>query len=88
MWMKVREIGQGVHHSEVVVEIKTMGGVERIVLDKRAIKNGEIEVGNPLAMRDHGQLLVELPREAMSGAARVWVKQDSLARRQSEARAA
>lgn len=79
MRVKVREVGKGLHSSEVVVEIKTATGKERLVIDERSIDdNDTISVGSPIERRDDGQLLVELPRETMSGAWRVWVKEGSL----------
>ena len=77
MRIKVREVGKGLHPSEVVVEIQTSDGMERLVVDKRTIETNSLSVGNPLRA-DNGKYLVELPRETMSGAWRVWVKQDAL----------
>jgi hypothetical protein len=88
MRIKVRKIGEGLHHSEIVVEIKTVGGIERLVVATRAVEEGSILVGAPLAQKPRGQVLVELPRETMSGAARVWVKQDALIEDKPKARAA
>jgi len=88
MRIKVQKIGEGLHHSEIVVEIKVVGGVERLVVAARAVKDNSILVGAPLAQKGRGQVLVELPRETMSGASRVWVKQDTLIEDKNEVRAA
>ena len=88
MRIKVRKIGEGLHHSEVVVEVKTVGGMERLVVANRALRDNSILVGAPLAQRKRDQVLVELPRETMSGASRVWVKSNNLIMDQSEVRAA
>jgi hypothetical protein len=88
MRIKVRKIGEGVHHSEVVVEVTTVDGIERLVIPARSIHNDSLLVGAPIAIRKRGQILVELPREAMSGASRVWVKPDNVIADKGEARAA
>jgi hypothetical protein len=75
MRLKVREIGKGLHPSEVVVEVSTSTGKERVVVDIRSLTDGSISVGSPLGKKGQDTLLVELPREAMSGTWRVWVKE-------------
>jgi hypothetical protein len=78
MRVKVREIGRGLHPSEVVVEIKTIGGTERLAVDRKSIQDESIFVGwRPLAEK-RGQWLIELPRETMSGTWRVWVRHNEV----------
>ncbi|HEY5049162.1 MAG TPA: hypothetical protein VII49_14190 [Rhizomicrobium sp.] len=78
MRIKVQKIGDGAHHSESVVEIKTTGGgVERLVIATRSLQNNSILVGAPLGHKGK-EVLVELPREAMSGTSRVWVSSKNL----------
>jgi hypothetical protein len=77
MRLKVRKIGKGLHPSEVVVEVTTSTGKERLVVDKRSLEENSLLVGSPIA-EGGDSLLVELPREAMSGAWRVWVKRNLL----------
>lgn len=78
MRVKVREIGPGLHPSEAVVEIRTVGGSERLVVDRKSIQDETIFAGwRPLAEKK-GQWLIELPRETMSGTWRVWVKRDQI----------
>jgi len=86
MRMKVREIGPGLHPSEVVVEVKTIGGPERLVVDRESISDKTLFVGwRPLGDKN-GQWLVELPNETMTGTWRVWVKQkDIIPERQKSA---
>jgi hypothetical protein len=85
MRVKVREIGPGLHPSEVVVEIKAVGGSERLVVDRKSIQNGTIFAGwRPLSEKK-GQWLVELPRETMSGTWRVWVRRDQIEPESQEA---
>jgi hypothetical protein len=75
MRVKVQEIGKGLHPSEVVVQIQTVEGPERLVIDRRSIDNGSIDVEYPVG-RGNGHYLIELPRETMRGAWRVWVAKD------------
>lgn len=77
MRVKVRTIGKGLHPSEVVVEVQTVGGIEQLVVDKRAVRSNSISVGAPLRW-DEGRQLVELPRETTSGQWRIWVKPETL----------
>ncbi len=49
-----------------------------MIVDHRAIEEGTIDVGYPVA-RNNGYLLVELPRETLSGAWRIWIDQDVIA---------
>lgn len=78
MRVKVRTIEKGLHPNEVVVEVQTIGGPERLVVDRRSVKAKSISVGAPLRL-DADHHLVELPRETMNGSWRVWVKRESLA---------
>jgi hypothetical protein len=85
MRMKVREIGPGLHPSEVVVEIQTVTGSERLVVDRDSIFNKTLFIGwRPLAQKN-GQWLVELPSETMSGTWRVWVKRNDILPEMQEA---
>lgn len=77
MRVKVKRVGKGLHPNEVVVEVKTTAGTERLVIDKRALHANSLSVGAPIQEKQ-GQALVELPRETMTGSWRVWVKKDKL----------
>jgi hypothetical protein len=77
MRLLVEEVGKGLHPNEVVVSIKVEGGTERLVVSRRSIKNGSIQVGWPLGEKDNF-ILVELPRETQTGAWRVWVSRKQL----------
>ena len=48
------------------------------MIASRAVKDNSILVGAPVAHKGKDHVLVELPRETMSGASRVWVKEDDL----------
>jgi hypothetical protein len=78
--VKVRTVGDGQHPSEAVVSVNTADGKqEELIVDKRSLEEGWLRVGYPL--RSHsGQFLIELPRETMRGAWRVWVREKELER--------
>jgi hypothetical protein len=85
MRLRVHEVGRGLHPSEVVVEIRTATGAERLAVDRKSIQNRTIFVGwRPLAEK-RGQWLIELPRETMSGTWRVWVKHGEIVSERREA---
>jgi hypothetical protein len=85
MRLKVREVGRGLHPSEVVIEIRTATRPERLAVDRKSIQSGTIFVGwRPLAEK-RGQWLIELPRETMSGTWRVWVKHSEVVAETREA---
>jgi hypothetical protein len=85
MRLKVHEIGRGLHPSEVVVELRTAAGPERLAVDRKSLQNGTLFVGwRPLAEK-RGQWLIELPRETMSGTWRVWVKHNEIVAEPEEA---
>ncbi|HEX4157876.1 MAG TPA: hypothetical protein VHY79_05320 [Rhizomicrobium sp.] len=87
MRVKVRRIGDAMHPSEVVVQVKTIAGNENLVVDKRSIQHDSLAIGAPIARRGENWL-VELPRETMQGAWRVWVKRNALTEDAEEARVA
>jgi len=76
MRLKIEEVGKGLHPSEVVVQVQTAEGKpERLVVDRRSISDGMIDIGYPLR-HDNGHYLIELPHETIGGSWRVWVSQD------------
>lgn len=73
MLIKVTLIAEGPGPSEAVVSIRTNDeAIEEVVLSRRILHDGFIEVGEPLMTRNDAYL-VELPRETMSGRWRIWV---------------
>lgn len=68
MKLQVRKVRDGLHPSEAIVAV----GDERLVVDRRSLVDGRIDIGFPVAQQD-GQYLVELPNETWTGAWRVWV---------------
>lgn len=85
MRVKVKEVGKGLHPSEVVIAIETTEGPERLVVDRRSVKNGTLDVGYPIERRDD-TFLVELPRETTTGSWRVWVPRDRVVPETEDAR--
>lgn len=76
MRVRIEEVRNGLHPSEVVVSVRTTEGMERLVVDRRSIaQNHSIEVGYPIDRREN-LFLVELPRETTTGSWRVWVAED------------
>jgi hypothetical protein len=87
MRVKVQEISEALHPSEVVVQVKTTTGSENLVVDRRSVQDGTLSVGAPVARK--GDIwLIELPRETMRGAWRVWVRRNALTYESGEARVA
>jgi hypothetical protein len=86
MRVKVAEVGEGLHPSEIVVAVKTIDRTENLVVDRRSLKDSTVEIGYPI--RKQGDLyLVELPRETMSGSRRVWVHSDQVFEEEERVRA-
>ncbi|MBU3888602.1 hypothetical protein FM996_12230 [Methylosinus sporium] len=77
MKLRVDKIGDGLHHSEVVVTIHGNDGDESLVIDKRSLKNGYVSVGYPIRFEGNSYL-VELPRETSAGNWRIWVDKNQL----------
>ena len=72
MRVRVRPVGAGSRPQDVVVELTTAIGPQRMVIDGRTIESGSLSVGYPLR-RDDGFVLVALPRQTANGSLRVWV---------------
>ncbi|MBY5520930.1 hypothetical protein HLI18_12620 [Rhizobium laguerreae] len=77
MKVKVTKIGQGAHPSEVIVAVTTTTGSEKLVVHARSIQDNGLDIGYPIN-RDNNNLLVELPRETISGAWRIWVPEGAV----------
>jgi hypothetical protein len=76
--LMVRLIGSGMHPSESLVEISSQEGMEEMIVDTETITNESVEVSFPIAQRNGSGVLVELPRETVRGAWRVWVEKSQL----------
>lgn len=67
----------GQHPSELMVSITTSNGKETLIVDKHSVVDNALEIGYPVGRRDNF-LMVELPRETMSGQWRVLVPDDAV----------
>jgi hypothetical protein len=72
MRVRVRPVGAGSRPNDVVVELNTNEGPQRIVIDDKALERGSLSVGYPLRRGD-GFVLVALPRQTDIGSFRVWI---------------
>lgn len=77
MKIKVTEVSEGIHPSEVVVSVNTIDGAENLVVSRRSLRSGSLDIGFPIRREDN-TYLIELPRETLSGSWRVWVKTDEI----------
>jgi hypothetical protein len=56
MRLKVEESVKSLHPSEATVVVKTIDGAQRLVVSRRSIQNGSIQVGWPLGENDKAVL--------------------------------
>jgi hypothetical protein len=70
--LTIKRVGDGLHSSEVVIEVRTVGGSEQLVVDSSHLNGNELKVGWPVGSKAD-QFLVELPNETFRGQWRVWV---------------
>ena len=76
-YLRVVNVREGLHPTEVIVSVNTDQGQVKLVIDRESLIDDFIVVGYPVASRD-GHILVELPRETTSGQWRVWVEKDAV----------
>lgn len=72
MKVRVKEVGEATHPSEVIVSVDTTSGTEQLVVHRRSIQEHGLDIGYPIK-EENSKYLVELPRETISGSWRVWV---------------
>lgn len=73
MQIKIRNRMAGSIPTEAVVEIPTVGGSEEVVVHTSQVTADGVEVGFIGRKETDGSVLIELPRELVSGRWRVWV---------------
>jgi hypothetical protein len=78
MRIKIKNSMSGSIPSEEVVEIPTVGGSEEVVVHKSQVTAGSVEVGFIGTKEADGSVLIELPRESVSGRWRVWVPKSAV----------
>ena len=74
MRVRIAEVGAGRDVSEKIVMIETVEGSEELAVDLGSIEEQSLDVGFPVSQQN-GHFLVQLPRETLRGAWRVWVDQ-------------
>jgi hypothetical protein len=79
MRVKCKAVTLGPGPTEAVVEITTTDGSEEVIVSRRLVNNKLLEVGS-LVHEGDDRVLLELPRESVSGKWRVWVPRSALAR--------
>jgi hypothetical protein len=72
MRIRIKVLGNGLHSSERVVEIRTTDGTVILTVDHTHLDDDGLEIGYPIT-RSKENWLVELPRETANGKWRVWV---------------
>jgi len=77
MLLRVEKVEEGLHPSEVVVNVQTRSGSEEVIVDPKAVCNERLYVGSPV-QTDGTYKLVELPRPTSRGIRRVWVDEGKL----------
>jgi hypothetical protein len=79
MIVKCEMIAEGPGPSEATVGILTVEGYrEEVVLAKRMLHHGTMNIGSPL-LHEKGRYLIELPRETASGRWRIWIPESEVA---------
>ena len=75
--IKIEEVEEGLHPSEVVVTIRTADGkTEEVAVDRRLVENHRL-MAYPVGAQNE-RVLIELPRETLSGSWRVWMPKASV----------
>jgi hypothetical protein len=75
--VKVRRIGEGMHPSEILVAVDAVSGEEVLEISRHSLDGDTMRIGYPVGMSE-GVLLVEFPRETVTGAWRAWVPETSV----------
>lgn len=79
MRLIARKIGVGWHPNQVLVAIQTADGEDEFVsVDAKSWDGETLRVSRIVDQREDSALLVELPREAESGAWRIWIEDTQL----------
>jgi hypothetical protein len=77
MLLKVMNPSEGLHPSEIFVEVDTRNGAEELAVAANSVRNGTLPIGWPVG-REGDFFLVELPRPTVRGFSRVWVRKEQL----------
>ena len=77
MLVKVKNPSEGLHPSEIFVEVETRNGAEELAVPANSVRNGTLPIGWPVG-REGDFFLVELPRPSIGGTRRVWVRNEEV----------
>ena len=77
MRVRVQKVGQGDTPHGVIVELITVTGPHRLVVDDKQVERDSVPIGYPLR-RDNELVWVALPRPTLAGSYRVWVRAEDL----------
>jgi hypothetical protein len=77
VWIKISRREAGPIPSETVVTIPTTTGMEEVVVHHSQARADSVEAG--YIGEEGDRILVELPRETVSGRWRVWIPKDAVA---------
>ena len=77
MLVKVKDVSEGLHPSEIFVSVETRNGPEELAVSAESLRNGTLRIGWPVG-REGDFYLVELPRPTVRGFSRVWVRKEEL----------
>jgi len=72
MRIKVQSVGSGVRPHDVVIELNTTNGPQRLVVEDSEVEGNSLSVGYPLR-RDDLFVYVALPKVTSNSSFRVWV---------------
>jgi len=75
--LRIKRTGEGLHPSEVMIEVETTEGNESLVVDESHLIGDELNVGWPVGTKG-ASFLIELPSETFRGSWRVWVPRGSV----------
>lgn len=77
--LRAYDVDVGMHPKEFVYRIHEADGSTTESFAWQIV-DGAVDIGWPVARREDGAYLVELPQETVAGCWRVWVKPEELVR--------
>jgi hypothetical protein len=77
MKLKVNVICDSFHFCDVVIGVETIRGVIQMVVDRRVVQNGVLEIGHPVGENDDGYL-VALGENDVDSLSHVWVSKSEV----------
>ena len=77
MRVRVQKVGLGDTPNGVIVELMTVTGPHRLVIDDRQVERDSVPIGYPLR-RDNELVWIALPRPTLNSSYRVWVRAEDV----------